>query len=194
MALIKIPDKVAPAVADGDFLNVQVCDANDFVICKSPDKLKRLLDQVKEGSTVHFVSDGDWSMHDLVTELLHIYSPADVFITTYAIREFAARQLLNAIDRKQILSVTLLLDARAKTRTPEVYQLANNNFNRIRLTEIHAKVTVIRSAKGSVTIVGSANFTSNPRIEAGVICVNDDVANFHINWIEKTCDNGEIFE
>jgi hypothetical protein len=166
----------------------------DFVLCKSQDKLKMLLDKLEDKKHIHFVSNGDWSMHDLVTELLNKFSPADIFITTYALREFAVRQLIFALEKKQLLSVTMLLDARAKTRTPEVYQLASMNLNRIHLTEIHAKVTVIRSPKGCVTVIGSANFTSNRRIEAGIISMGQDVANFHIEWIENTLNNASIFE
>jgi hypothetical protein len=190
MALIKTSTiNVTP---DIDHLHGSL-DSADFVICKAPEKLKVLLDKLQNKKDIHFISDGYWSMHDLVTELLNQYKPAEIFITTYALREFAVKQLINAIDRKQLLSVTLLIDYKAKARTPEVYQLASMNFNRIYLTSIHAKVTVIRSPAGSVTVVGSANWTSNPRIEAGVISLDNDTANFHINWIEKVMNNAEIF-
>ena len=139
------------------------------------------------------MSDGDWSMHDLLMELVKQYQPAELYITTYALREFPVRQLIMAMDRKEISSVNMLLDYRAKARTPEVFQLASMNMNKIFLTSIHAKVTVMRSAKGSIAIVGSANWTQNPRIEAGVISLDDEVAKFHINWIEKIMDNAEIF-
>lgn len=166
----------------------------DFVICKSPDKLKRLLECISKNIHTHYVSDGDWSTHDLIMQLLQEYKPAELFLTTYAIREFSIRQLIMAMDRKELLSINLLLDYRAKVRTPEVYQLASMNMNKIYLTAIHAKVTVLRSCKGCVTIVGSSNLTSNPRIEAGVISLDDNVANFHINWIQKVMENAEIFE
>lgn len=168
--------------------------SNDFVVCKSPDKLKALLNALQEGKSVHYVSDGDWSMHDLVMELLKKYKPAELWITTYAIREFPVRQLVLAQERKELLCVKMLLDYRAKMRTPEVFQLANMNLNQICLTSIHAKVCVIRSAAGTMAIVGSANWTSNPRIECGVITTDPSIANFHINWIEKVMSNAEIFE
>jgi hypothetical protein len=127
-------------------------------------------------------------------QLLKQYKPADLFMTTYAIREFPIRQLTMAMDRKELLSVNMVLDYRAKVRTPEVYQLANMNVNKIHLSAVHAKVTVMHSCKGCITIIGSCNLTSNPRIEAGVITMNEDVAAFHINWIQKLMDNAEIFE
>ena len=165
----------------------------DFVICKSPDKLQRLLASLQEDTQVHYISDGDWSTHDLIMELLNDLKPADLFITTYAIREFAIRQLVMAMERKDLSSVNMILDYRAKVRTPEVFQLAEMTMNKIFITAIHAKVTVLRGKNRSVTIVGSSNLTSNPRIEAGVISMNTDVANFHIQWIEKVMQNAEIF-
>ena len=166
----------------------------DFVICKSPEKLKRLLDKLNDEKQLHYISDGDWSTHDLISEMLKKLKPAELFLTTYAIREFSIRQLVLAIERKDLLSVNMIADYRAKMRTPEVYQLASQNMNKICLTSIHAKVTVLRSAAGCVTIVGSSNLTSNPRIEAGVISTDPQVAAFHIDWITKTMDNAEIFK
>jgi len=169
-------------------------DAGDFVICKSPDKLQALLSSLHKEKHIHYVSDGDWSTHDMINQLLKEYKPAELFITTYAIREFSIRQLVMAMERKDLISINLILDYRAKVRTPEVYQLASLNMNKIFLTSIHAKVTVMRSCKGCVTIVGSSNLTSNPRIEAGVISLSETVANFHINWIQKVMDHAEIFK
>ena len=67
------------------------------------------------------------------------------------------------------------------------------NINKIVMTSIHAKVTVIRSPAGSVTITGSANWTQNPRIEQGVITLDPACADFHISWIKKAMENGELF-
>lgn len=166
----------------------------DYVVCKSPEKLNRLISHLSPQKSVHFISDGDWSSHDLIMQLLRRYKPAELFITTYAIREFPVRQLILAQEANELTSVTMLIDYRAKVRTPEVFHLASLNVQRIFLTSIHAKVMVLRSAAGCVSIVGSANLTQNPRIEAGVISLDPELAKFHINWIEKVMENAEIFE
>jgi len=168
-------------------------DDNDFVICKNPTKLMTLINSLAAHKSIWYVSDGDWSMHDLIMQLLKQYNPAELFITTYALREFSVRQLILAQDRKEISSVNMVLDYRAQVRTPEVYQLASLNLNKIYLTGIHAKVTVLKTADVSISIVGSANWTSNPRIEAGVISMNKELAEFNISWIKKVMENAEIF-
>lgn len=165
----------------------------DFVICKNPEKLNRLIKKIGNNKSIHYVSDGDWSMHDLVMQLLKSYNPAEIFITTYALRELPVRQLIMAQHDGLISSIKMLLDCRAKVRTPEVFQLASANLNSIFLTSIHAKVTVLKSEAASITIIGSANWTSNPRIECGIVCNDERVSNFHIDWINKISKNAEIF-
>ena len=169
-------------------------DHQDFVICKSPDKLQALIDKIQLNKSVIYVSDGDWSMHDLVMQLLKKYKPADLYITTYALRELAVRQLILAQERKEIMNVNMVLDYRAKIRTPEVFQLAEMNLNKIFMTGIHAKVTVLKTADVCISILGSANWTSNPRIECGMVSMDKQLGEFNINWIKKVMANAEVFE
>lgn len=191
MAFVKT--KIDAPADDADEFLFSSSEISDLVICKSPEKLQILLNSIAPGKQIHYVSDGDWSMHDLVMLLLKRYQPADLFITTYALREIPVRQLIMAAERKELVSVNMLIDYRAKSRTPEVFQLASMNINKIYLTNVHAKVTVLRAPGGSISIVGSANWTQNPRIECGVISTDISLANFHINWIEKVMSNAEIF-
>lgn len=168
-------------------------EEQDMVICKNPGKLNTLLNSISNAKAVVYVSDGDWSMHDLTMELLKRYRPAELYITTYALRELSVRQIILAQDRGEITRTNMLLDYRAKVRVPEVYQLASNNMNRIHLTSIHAKVTVIKTELACISIIGSANWTTNPRVECGMLSMNKDLAEFNISWINKIMDNAEIF-
>ncbi len=191
MALVKINDT---PIDDNDGFMFSSAEEWQGVICKSPGKLQRLLNSLKHGVQLHYISDGDWSTHDLVMSLIQQYQPAELFISTYAIRELPVRQLIMAMQRKEIIGINMLLDHRVKARTPEVLQLATMNLNKIVLASVHAKVTVIKSPAGSVTICGSANWTQNPRIEQGVITLDNSCADFHISWIQKQLDNGCIFD
>lgn len=191
MAIIK--NRTVAEEVPGNFLLAHD-EQEDFVLCKSPGKLKLLIEAIRQGTLVHFVSNGDWSMHDLVMELLKEHRPAELYFTTYALREFAVRQLLMAMEKKQLIGVNILIDTKARARTPNVIQLAEMNVNRIFLTSVHAKVCVLRSPIGSVTINSSANWTSNPRIESGTVSLSKKVADFHIDWIEKTMNNAEVFK
>ena len=191
MALINT-GTIAEPVATGDHFFSASAKA-DFVVCKGPQKLKLLLDQLQPGKVTFYLSDGDWSMHDLVMQLIKRFQPAELYITTYALREFSVRQLILAIDRKEITAVNMLLDYRAPIRTPAVHTMAAMNF-KIFLLSVHAKVTVIRSPAGCVTITGSANWTTNPKLESGVISLDPELAAWYIENIKKVMADAKIFE
>ncbi len=56
-------------------------------------KLQEVTLMVDHGKTVHWVSRGDWSMHQLLYKLLEKTGPADVYISSYAFSEKPARVL-----------------------------------------------------------------------------------------------------
>ena len=153
-----------------------------------------LVDGVLSGKDVHFISSGKWSLYDLLIALLPFCSPAVLYLSTYSLTEFSARILARNVSEGHLSAVHILLDKRAKVRYPEVYQLAGNISNRIRLMEVHAKVMVLQSADRIVTVVGSANWTENPRIEAGILTTNPEVGNFHKMWLDKAIEHGTVFK
>ncbi len=53
------------------------------------------------------------------------------------------------------------------------------------MVNTHAEVTVIENDQFIFCVVGSANYTTNKRYEAGVIIADDVVSLFHKKWI---CD------
>jgi hypothetical protein len=60
-------------------------------------KLNTLMDQVKENSCVHWLTEGDWSMHDLLLSVLQLAGPADVYLSSYAFSEYPARLIADFI-------------------------------------------------------------------------------------------------
>ena len=132
-------------------------------------------------------------MHEMVRMILLKTGPAKVWMTTWTITEEPMRILLDLIKTGYISELSAVLDYRIEKRKPEAFQLASNIITRIKLTKCHAKVAVIRNEEWNVTIVGSANFSKNPRIEAGVIFTDKESADFHIQWIDDVIDGKEVF-
>lgn len=165
-----------------------------MIIAKRPDKLQHVINAIADGYHLHFISNGDWSMHDFFNALLPIYKPAELWFSTYAIREYSVRQIINAKDEGALTAVNLLLDYRAKVLAPEVYQLAANIVNQVKLTSVHAKIMVLKNADKCITLVGSQNWTDNPRMEVGMISTERSLGDFYINVLQKALDNGDVFE
>lgn len=148
------------------------------------DAVSTVLPTLERGVTYHYATAGLWSSHDLLLHLLGLTGPARVWIATWSMTEEPVRMLVQALDTGLITELSALLDVRVRVRNPKVLAFAKHNLAKVTETVCHAKVTVIENESWSIAIVGSANYTNNPRIEAGVVSVCSGAASFHRNWIE----------
>lgn len=176
--------------ADGVFSSP---GAEAVVTARNPDKLKQVVNAIAEYQHFHFISDGSWSLHDLLLSIIHNYAPADVWITTYSITQFPASILACMVDEGKIKQLKVLMDYRAKDRYPAVEQLMSN-VSELKLTPIHAKVFIIQNENDSLLIIGSANWTTNKRIEMGIVDKSRTTADKHIEWITKKMKDADPFE
>lgn len=133
----------------------------------------------------HWVSLGGWSMYHFIAYVLNTTGPAHLTFSTWAISEQSARSLVLWKEHGSLLSINGILDLRARTRHEGAYHLISGHCNRLVLAHCHAKVTIIKNQDWCVSILGSANFTENPRIEAGIITSAPEVGEFHLQWMEK---------
>lgn len=148
-------------------------------------QLREVIGSLEQGEIIPYATGGQWSNHDLLEFVLEKTGPADVYITTWSLTEEPVRAILDYAKRGMIRSLTCLFDYRIKARNPKVFQLIDTVIERKKLTKIHAKVTVIINEEWAVSIMSSANFTKNPRIEAGVILCDYETAAFNVEWIEE---------
>ncbi|MDD4554003.1 MAG: hypothetical protein PHP04_07380 [Bacteroidales bacterium] len=165
-----------------------------LTIGKANEKLHQVFGQVAQNQSVHYVSLGDWSTHDLLFFLLERTGPARVYFTTWAISEYAIRQLYQFIEQGLILELKGIFDYRNGIRKPAELQFLQKITTDIKAAKCHAKVTVIENDHWGISVVGSANYTRNPRIEAGVLCCDKVVAAFHRDWILSELSNNSVFD
>ena len=165
-----------------------------FVLGKRLERCSRVVGKLKKGETLHCVSAGEWSMHDLLFHILDQTGPAEVWIASWSITENPCRLLIKGISQGLITKLNILFDWRVKIRCPAAANLAKKHAASCYLTSSHAKVTVVWNEEWQIAIVGSANYTNNPRIEALVITCDPTAATFHRNWINQTIQKSDPFE
>jgi len=156
---------------------------NKNVLGKRYQRCQEIVGSLQMGETIHYVSMGDWSLHDVVLHIIDHSGPAEVDIVIWSIAEDPVRLLLKNIEAGNITRLRMLLDWRVKVRRPEVMQLCRANIAEIKLSSCHAKMALVSNDKWAVAVIGSANLTNNPRIEAGVIACDREVLDFHRSWI-----------
>lgn len=181
-----------PTVRAGADTTIQPSSA---VIGRVNDKLPEILPALVAGHSVHYVSAGLWSTHDLVFHILDLIGPADLTLATWSMTEEPASTLMKGLDLGVIRSLKALFDVRIRVRNPQTFEYIKYNLGQhCRISSCHAKVSVLINDSWTVSIVGSANYTNNPRIEAGVICTDPAIAGFHMDWISKEILNSKPFQ
>lgn len=170
----------------GTQITMEAGSASNVVSSGKPKGLESLFDELKKFACLHFVSDGSWSMYDfLILALEQFERPSNVWITTYSMTELSARVLAKLKDSGKINELKLIMDYKSKMRYPQVDQLIRNVATELALTHLHAKLLIIQNGKDYMTILGSANWTKNPRVEIGVIDKSIYVGLGHIEWITR---------
>lgn len=186
MNLFFPPDINTLIEREADKLSCNVISGPEIVRIK--DKSKFVLEQMKKkftpGTVIEFVSEGQFDMHQLLFAMLEYTGIADVLFTTYAIKEFQARQLHSYLEKNLVNSYRVLLDYRIIQHDRKVCQFINQ-FMRVAHTNIHAKIIVVKGVDKSICAVTSANFTKNYRVEAGVISCSKESADFYGNFINR---------
>ena len=172
----KIPEQISALSTLGNV---------SFAQALQNESLPKVLPEIVQGFTYQLVSYTQWSMHELILHLLDFIGPAEVWLASWAISETPMRELLRLRREGAITNLVGLFDSRIKSQCPAAAQLIHRNLDRLGLTDIHAKVTVICNSKWKISVTGTANLTNKRRIEKYVIDCRPDVAQFDMDWIEK---------
>ena len=147
-------------------------------------RMIRNMPEIKQGETIHFATDGSFALHDLIVHLIKQTGPAHLKVVSYSISTEAARILLNYFENGWFYSLTFLLDDRAKNANREAVNILKEHFE-IHFNKVHAKCALIRNDNWTISAIGSANLTDNPRTERGAIFTDIETYNFDNTWINE---------
>ena len=152
--------------------------------------LSSVMKLFKKDCLIFWVSDGDWSMHELLMALIAVTGPVHVNISSYAMGETPARVLAQLKQQGAILSLRCVLDDRIDVRSAGSLQLIKSVSDEINLLKTHAKVTLLMNDEWQVSVIGSANYTENKRFETGIITTDQHAYAFNNRWITKALKHG----
>src|SRR5512137_1210692 len=110
MSLFSLNDLSRKPTLKTEYGSVSVSGTATCRIGKAKAKLQEVFGTVSQDQILPFVSLGDWSTHDLLFFLLEQTGPARVYFTTWAISEYAIRQLYNLIEQGMILELKGIFD------------------------------------------------------------------------------------
>lgn len=173
------PDQAVPAFALASPGATKVLSADNV------ESVEQIIGELPENGSVYFMTKGAWSNIRLIEYLLQHSGPAEVFLSTWSISEEAIRRLVSWQESGMITALSIVLDEGVRNRKPEICQQAIAAFPELKFAKCHAKVAVIMGAQRVFTLMGSANFTRNPRRETGMIITDIEVARANAEWIRE---------
>jgi hypothetical protein len=148
------------------------------------------LKPIEKETIFPFASEGTFSMHELLEFLLQKTGPATVRVMSFSITEVAIRTFLNLMEHGSIKKLECIFDLTVKRHRLGLLYFMNNVVSAISLTKNHAKLILIQNKNWKITVVGSANFNVNDKIEAGVISAQPDFFNFYNEQFNQWFNQG----
>lgn len=147
------------------------------------------------GTTVHIVGNGKYDFFDWIPHLTSlIHTPAEFWGSTWTMNRGNALELLALFDAGRLTSITLLTGLYFKRRESAVYATILEGLaergQRYLAFKNHTKLILLRAPGYDLTVEGSANYTSNPRLEQYAITNDPDLLAFHLEWINELAWNG----
>ncbi len=138
-----------------------------------------------EHEQMWYLSEGKFSMHQLLEELLRLTGPAEVALCSWGITEDPARVLARLKKTGTITQLTCLFNTRVASNNAGAYQLISQVADNLGVAECHAKAISIINQTYSIGLISTANFSHNPRIECTVIQRNQAAAKWIKDWISQ---------
>jgi len=153
-----------------------------------------VIPSIEKGNIYNLVTTKIINPYTMVLSTLKFGTIKELYIATYAINLKAIKIFTNLLASKDVEQWTLLINENMKFRMKgkEVVLFeavkAYDNFI-LKKARVHAKVTLIQVEDKYIVITGSGNYSENPKIEQYTICDNEELYNFHKEWIneQKTC-------
>jgi hypothetical protein len=146
---------------------------------------------LEHGKRIMGLTDGRFSLIDLIRSILSKTGPADVIVTTWSAGIKDANQVAWMKDNNLIKSFTIITDHsyvnRQKAYAVSLEQLFGKE--NIRTSEVHAKFTLISNDSWKICIRTSMNLNANRTCESFEIDCDHEIFDFYYSFVEHVFAN-----
>ena len=120
---------------------------------------RKAFEGLVDGSTVHAISDGTWSLTDGLCEILRIVGKRDLAVSTWTAAQADLKRAERLLRSREVKSLRLMVDRSFQTRQPGYCALARSLFgdDAIRVWSSHAKFAIFSGGSFDVLYLTSAN-------------------------------------
>jgi hypothetical protein len=128
---------------------------------------KECIGPLEPGMSLFAITRGQFSMIDVINDLIWKMGSADVSVWTWAIAEYEVEVFTALMDRQEIRSGRLVIDYSAEHRNAGLIQQWRDRFGdeSVRIVRSHAKIARVWNDDYRFLARGSMNLNYNPRFE-----------------------------
>lgn len=150
------------------------------------------------GCEIFCLTDGQFSLFDIIEVVLDTTGPADVIISTWTAAGADTKKAKAFVQTGNIRSIRWIVDRSFLSRQPEYCRVLIEEFGDcLRSIRSHCKFIAISNEEWAFAIRTSMNLNSNPRVEDFEISEDREFAQYFIDFADRiftTCKLEENFQ
>ena len=149
-------------------MSVAIGSSDIEVLGRNVKSARTAMRDLRDGSAVHGITDGRWSLTDALLAIAEKTGPCDVVVSTWTAGDADLRIAARGLRRARFNSLRLLVDRSFITRQPTYCEVARKLFGdeAIRVWSSHAKFAIFSGGEFDVLWLGSMNLNQNKRLES----------------------------
>lgn len=159
------------------------------------DQLQELMDELlgeQEPPPASIVTHGRISMMDLLVMALKSAGPSKVSISTFGLSISAAQQLAKLVRAGAITELHCLLSDSTPSRAAEAYATIKAVAKHITLAANHSKSFLLEADNRCLSVISSANFGRNDKLEVAELGADEARCNWHQAWLTEAIGLQEL--
>jgi len=127
---------------------------------------KKAIGTLQKGCEIYGLSKGQFSIINIIEEVLKQIGKADVIISTWTAANSEIKKAEKFLDNGLINKLHFIVDRSFETRQPKYYKMLIDKFGEIvSTTNSHAKFILIKNDEWNIVIRTSMNLNENKRME-----------------------------
>lgn len=152
-------------------------------------KLNEITTIPLSGQQFRIVTQNAVNSFDFILAILHEETIEELICAFYRIGKKVIQEIKQLQDKNKINNIHFLINDAIPKLTPDCYNLLKSLESDkwiLRLENNHTKIILMKTNKGNHYIIeGSGNLSINARIEQYSFDNNEQLFNFHKNWIKS---------
>jgi hypothetical protein len=142
---------------------------------------------IGKNTSLHIISSDNFGSIELLKVIAKRVRITELFITTWSYNDDFVKLMESLLSDN--ISISFFVDRSIKTRKAHLYAqmvTLRDKFHNFKIRVhfmLHSKVTLIKTADQFISLESSANYSKNTRIENFTLTENEDLFNFHKNWM-----------